>query len=168
MVFQMLGALFKMCVESKRISSTRFCRAVRPSGRMRDKRRASPSTGQALLFLAKKRVIMITAWWTVVKSSTLTTYSTAHLGEQYPVIAMWLSLTFCSARTRELPGNYPFVVTSSYISMFTARWRAPAKVLCKEVFAIMTKAMNQLITKHFSSFGQRQLEQRVRYRYTSF
>ncbi|KAF9020772.1 hypothetical protein BDZ89DRAFT_261853 [Hymenopellis radicata] len=66
------------------------------------------------------------------------------------------------ARTRELPGNFPFVVKQAYISRFVAKWHAPAKALCREVYAMLGHEMDQIVTKHFGSFGQRLLEQKVR------
>ncbi|PBK85318.1 hypothetical protein ARMGADRAFT_1055445 [Armillaria gallica] len=66
------------------------------------------------------------------------------------------------ARTRELPGHYPFVVQASYIFMFTDKWHTPAKTLCRAVYSVLTEHVNKLITKHFGSFGQNILEQRVR------
>ncbi|PBK85320.1 hypothetical protein ARMGADRAFT_1169624 [Armillaria gallica] len=66
------------------------------------------------------------------------------------------------ARTRELPGHYPFVVQASYIFMFTDKWHTPAKTLCRAVYSVLTDHVNKLITKHFGSFGQNILEQRVR------
>ncbi|KAK0499139.1 P-loop containing nucleoside triphosphate hydrolase protein [Armillaria luteobubalina] len=48
------------------------------------------------------------------------------------------------ARTRELPGNYPFVVQAS------------------AVYKVLVDHVNKLITGHFGSFGQHILEQRVR------
>jgi hypothetical protein len=42
-----------------------------------------------------------------------------------------------SARTRELPGHYPFVVQKSFISEITAKWAAPAEVLCRIVHSTL-------------------------------
>ncbi|KAK0460501.1 P-loop containing nucleoside triphosphate hydrolase protein [Desarmillaria tabescens] len=66
------------------------------------------------------------------------------------------------ARTRELPGHFPFVVQASYIFMFTDKWHTPAKTLCRAVYNVLTDHVNRLITQHFGSFGQNILEQRVR------
>lgn len=66
------------------------------------------------------------------------------------------------ARTRELPGHYPFVVQTSYILTFTEKWHTPAKILCRSVYGVLTELINRLITEHFGSFGQQLLEQRVR------
>ncbi|KAJ7900734.1 P-loop containing nucleoside triphosphate hydrolase protein [Mycena olivaceomarginata] len=66
-----------------------------------------------------------------------------------------------AARTRELPGHYPFVVQKSFITEFTAKWEAPAQVLCRFVHKILSQQVKALITHHLSSFGQGGLEQRV-------
>ncbi|KAJ7779480.1 P-loop containing nucleoside triphosphate hydrolase protein [Mycena maculata] len=66
-----------------------------------------------------------------------------------------------AARTRELPGHYPFVVQKSFIVEFTAKWASPAQVLCRVVHTTLSQHVKALITHHFSSFGQGGLEQRV-------
>ncbi|KAJ7107917.1 P-loop containing nucleoside triphosphate hydrolase protein [Mycena epipterygia] len=66
-----------------------------------------------------------------------------------------------AARTRELPGHYPFVVQKSFISEFTAKWASPAQVLCRIVHTTLSQHVKALISLHFSSFGQGGLEQRV-------
>lgn len=66
-----------------------------------------------------------------------------------------------AARTRELPGHYPFVVQKSFIAEFTARWASSAQVLCRVVHCTLSQQINALIALHFSSFGQGGLEQRV-------
>ncbi|KAJ7829557.1 P-loop containing nucleoside triphosphate hydrolase protein [Mycena leptocephala] len=66
-----------------------------------------------------------------------------------------------AARTRELPGHYPFVVQNSFIAEFTSQWALPAMVLCRFVHNTLAQHVKALITLHFSSFGQGGLEQRV-------
>ncbi|KAJ7119698.1 P-loop containing nucleoside triphosphate hydrolase protein [Mycena epipterygia] len=66
-----------------------------------------------------------------------------------------------AARTRELPGHYPFVVQKSFITEFTTKWASPAQVLCRVVHTTLSQHMKQLISVHLSSFGQGGLEQRV-------
>ncbi|KAJ7813927.1 P-loop containing nucleoside triphosphate hydrolase protein [Mycena olivaceomarginata] len=63
-----------------------------------------------------------------------------------------------AARTRELPGHYPFVVQKSFIAEFTVKWQAPAQVLCRVVHSTLAQHVKALITHHFSSFGQGGLE----------
>ncbi|KAJ7443601.1 P-loop containing nucleoside triphosphate hydrolase protein [Mycena galericulata] len=65
------------------------------------------------------------------------------------------------ARTRELPGHFPFVVQESFISEFTSKWAEPARLLCISVHSILSDYVKALITSHFSAFGQGVLEQRV-------
>ncbi|KAJ6556994.1 P-loop containing nucleoside triphosphate hydrolase protein [Mycena vulgaris] len=66
-----------------------------------------------------------------------------------------------AARTRELPGHYPFVVQKSFIAEFTAKWAAPAQVLCRVVHTTLSQHVRALVSQHFSSFGQGGLEQRA-------
>lgn len=72
-------------------------------------------------------------------------------------------LLLCRARTRELPGNYPFVVQQTYITSVIEQWRTPAHILCKTVFSILTEHVKTLVQRHFEAFGQGSLEQRVKF-----
>ncbi len=67
----------------------------------------------------------------------------------------------CRARARELPDNYPFVVRAKYVSSITDKWRSPAQILCNQTYNVLFKYMKELVHKHFASFGQGNLEQRV-------
>jgi len=66
------------------------------------------------------------------------------------------------ARTRELPGNYPFVVQETFIKTFTKQWHKPAKNLCTIIHRTLTDHVKILITKHFALLGQGGMEQRVK------
>jgi hypothetical protein len=66
------------------------------------------------------------------------------------------------ARTRELPGNYPFVVQKTFIDAAIKEWRAPSLILCKTVHAALSEHVKKLVNKHFSEFGQGHLEQRIK------
>jgi hypothetical protein len=66
------------------------------------------------------------------------------------------------ARTRELPGTYPFVVQQSFIKSIIEQWASPAHVLCKTVFGLLVDHIQKLVSAHFRSFGQGGLEQRVK------
>lgn len=74
-------------------------------------------------------------------------------------------ICFCRARTRELPGHYPFVVQQSFIEGIVQEWFAPSAALCKDVHAILSDFVKKLVHKHFGTYGQGYLEQRVRYVY---
>ncbi|KAF4598880.1 hypothetical protein EYR38_007292 [Pleurotus pulmonarius] len=65
------------------------------------------------------------------------------------------------ARARELPDNYPFVVRAKYVSSITDKWRSPAQILCNQTYNVLFKYMKELVHKHFASFGQGNLEQRI-------
>ncbi|KAJ7617206.1 P-loop containing nucleoside triphosphate hydrolase protein [Roridomyces roridus] len=66
-----------------------------------------------------------------------------------------------AARTRELPGHYPFVVQKSFIQEFKAKWQAPATILCRFVHNALSRHVKALISDHFAHFGQGALAQRV-------
>ncbi|KAK7036327.1 P-loop containing nucleoside triphosphate hydrolase protein [Favolaschia claudopus] len=66
-----------------------------------------------------------------------------------------------NARSRELPGHYPFAVQKAYIADFTRRWADPARALCTSVHKTLSAQVTTLITNHFSAFGQGTLEDRV-------
>ncbi|KAF9447051.1 hypothetical protein P691DRAFT_732102 [Macrolepiota fuliginosa MF-IS2] len=66
------------------------------------------------------------------------------------------------ARTRELPGNYPFVIQQAYIDDCVKEWRSPAHILCKAVYNTLSDYLKAMIHDHFATFGQGMLEHRVR------
>ncbi|KAJ7580963.1 P-loop containing nucleoside triphosphate hydrolase protein [Mycena floridula] len=66
------------------------------------------------------------------------------------------------SRSRELPGNYPYIVHVEFIADCVSRWKAPAMRLSREVHALALKHADTLIKKHFNAFEQGTLEQRVR------
>ncbi|KAJ7587408.1 P-loop containing nucleoside triphosphate hydrolase protein [Mycena floridula] len=66
------------------------------------------------------------------------------------------------SRSRELPTNYPYVVHEEFIGQFIVQWKDPALRLSRQVHDLTSKYVDQLVMKHFSAFGQRLLEQRVR------
>lgn len=68
-----------------------------------------------------------------------------------------------SARSRELPGHYPFAVQKAYIAEFTCNWAYPAQALCASVHKTFSEQVRALITTHFSMFGQGSLEHRVQF-----
>ena len=85
----------------------------------------------------------------------------AHRLVHLMIIFSWL--TFCfSARTRELPGHYPFVVQKTFIDSVIKEWHAPAHILCKTVHLTIAEHAKGIVTKHFREFGQGLLEQRVK------
>jgi len=66
------------------------------------------------------------------------------------------------ARTRELPGSYPFVVQKSFINKAIQNWQSPTERLCEDVNTIVTGHVKALIREHFADFGEGGLEQRTR------
>ncbi|KAG6827859.1 hypothetical protein H0H92_010192 [Tricholoma furcatifolium] len=85
---------------------------------------------------------------------------------QYVVFPIMMSgaayYSYFRARTRELPGNYPFVVQKSYIEAIIKKWHEPAKFLCRFVFQTLQRDVQRLIQIHFGNFGQGQLAQRIK------
>ncbi|KAF8199727.1 P-loop containing nucleoside triphosphate hydrolase protein [Pholiota molesta] len=65
------------------------------------------------------------------------------------------------ARTRELPGSFPFVVQKTFINNITKEWSDPAYMLCETVHATVLEQIKSLVCKHFSEFGQGSLERNV-------
>ncbi|KAF7311764.1 hypothetical protein MIND_00186800 [Mycena indigotica] len=65
------------------------------------------------------------------------------------------------ARARELPGHHPFFVQVSFIQEFTAKWDAPAHILCRSISATLGEQIKVLVSQHFSAFGQGGLENRI-------
>ncbi|KAG6883980.1 hypothetical protein C0993_002309 [Termitomyces sp. T159_Od127] len=66
------------------------------------------------------------------------------------------------ARTRELPGSYPFVVQESFIRAIIKKWRVPAQILCRTVYLMLGEHVQKLAQLHLGAFGQGQLAQRVK------
>lgn len=66
------------------------------------------------------------------------------------------------ARTRELSGNFPYVVQETFIAQFRQKWNEPARRLCKSEFALVVSHVHQLIKDHFEYFGQGLLAQRMK------
>jgi hypothetical protein len=66
-----------------------------------------------------------------------------------------------SARTRELPDNYPFVVQVAYISSITEQWRDPALNLFEAVHGVLSDRVRDIIANHFGNFGRGGLQQSV-------
>jgi hypothetical protein len=62
-------------------------------------------------------------------------------------------LLYISARTRELPDNYPFVVQWNYIKGFTQKWSPPAMILFDEVYEILRADLGKLVEVHFAHMG---------------
>lgn len=65
------------------------------------------------------------------------------------------------SRSRELPGNFPFVVQREYIKDILTKWEGPAMRLCEKVFQILMEHTRELVHRHFSTFGQGLLEQQI-------
>ncbi|KAJ3563691.1 hypothetical protein NP233_g8780 [Leucocoprinus birnbaumii] len=66
------------------------------------------------------------------------------------------------SRTRELPGNYPFVVQQTFINECVKEWRNPAQALCKSVYDTLSSYLKKMINTHFAHFGQGMLQHRIR------
>ena len=68
-----------------------------------------------------------------------------------------------SARTRELPDNYPFVVQKNYICEILQAWKEPAFDLFDEIYQILKKDVAQMVDRHFSQMGRGGAKQSVLY-----
>ena len=69
--------------------------------------------------------------------------------------------TCTSARARELPDNYPFVVQREYIKEITEKWGAPAMILFDEVYAILRVDLAKLVEAHFAHMGNGNAKQAI-------
>ncbi|KAF8991466.1 P-loop containing nucleoside triphosphate hydrolase protein [Cyathus striatus] len=65
------------------------------------------------------------------------------------------------ARTRELPGHYPFIVQRKYIEEFLKNWEAPTILLCNRIHGTLVDYIRELVTERFADFGQGNLENRI-------
>ncbi|KAF9258360.1 hypothetical protein L218DRAFT_964522 [Marasmius fiardii PR-910] len=65
------------------------------------------------------------------------------------------------ARTRELPGNHPYVVEEFFIADITARWDDPTQRLCRETYDTILEKVVVVVEKNFAEFGQGTLERRI-------
>jgi len=68
----------------------------------------------------------------------------------------------CRAKTRELPDNYPFVVTRKLIRQAIDQWADPAHELFEAEHAILVERVNWMIEEHFASFVHGGLHHRVK------
>ena len=68
----------------------------------------------------------------------------------------------CRAKTRELPDNYPFVVTKRLIKEAIEKWVDPSHELFEAEYAILVERVNALVEKHFASFTHGGLYHRVK------
>ncbi|EJD36460.1 hypothetical protein AURDEDRAFT_117098 [Auricularia subglabra TFB-10046 SS5] len=57
------------------------------------------------------------------------------------------------ARTRELPGNYPFSVTAHYIFSFLKEWEKPTFACFERAFKIFSDEITHLAEEHFSHYA---------------
>ena len=68
----------------------------------------------------------------------------------------------CSAKTRELPDNYPFTVTKTLIKQAVEKWTDPSHELFEAEYAILAERVNSMIEEYFASFAHGGLYHRVR------
>ncbi|KAF9783798.1 P-loop containing nucleoside triphosphate hydrolase protein [Thelephora terrestris] len=56
------------------------------------------------------------------------------------------------AKTRELPDNYPFIVTRKFIKEAIERWSDPSHDLFEAEYAILVERVNGMVEEHFASY----------------
>ncbi|KAF8176928.1 hypothetical protein BJ912DRAFT_1146717 [Pholiota molesta] len=66
------------------------------------------------------------------------------------------------ARTRQLPGSYPYAVQKTFITKIVEEWKDPSDTLCETAHATVLEQIKSLVRKHFSQFGQGSLERKIR------
>jgi hypothetical protein len=74
-----------------------------------------------------------------------------------------------SARTRELPNNYPYIVKKQYIGTIVKLWKKPSRQLFEFAIKELIKHVKLQTDRNFSQYTYGQLKQRVTYalRFTS-
>lgn len=68
----------------------------------------------------------------------------------------------CRAKTRELPDNYPFVVTRRLIKQTIQKWDDPSRELFEAEYAVLVERVNSMIEENFASFVHGGLYHRVK------
>jgi len=63
-----------------------------------------------------------------------------------------INLNFSRAKTRELPDNYPFVVSRMFIRDVTDKWHEPSYSLLEQVSVVLTKFVKKVIATHFGRY----------------
>ncbi|TFY77283.1 hypothetical protein EWM64_g6731 [Hericium alpestre] len=66
-----------------------------------------------------------------------------------------------TAVTRELPGNFPFIVIKQFILEVVQKWHAPSNSLFDSTKTILLEHMQNVVDEHFQKFGHGGLKQRV-------
>src|SRR5216684_3316129 len=72
-------------------------------------------------------------------------------------------LHLVSARTRELPNNYPYIVKKQYIGAIVKLWNRPSQQLFDFAKKELNKHIKLQIEDSFSQYTYGQLKQRVTY-----
>lgn len=127
-----------------RQSAPEFCPTTKPAGRLSTIRRRIPfleNEDGADEELPTRSMIFIDDVLAKAQQSALRIYPV-----QYPSLTIAL---MHSARTRELPGHYPFVVRTELISAFMKSWRHPALELCDAVERSIGSHMKDLVNRIF-------------------
>ncbi|PCH35511.1 hypothetical protein WOLCODRAFT_107442 [Wolfiporia cocos MD-104 SS10] len=63
-----------------------------------------------------------------------------------------------TAITRELPDNYPFVVTQAYIEQVVQRWEFPTRRLADEVEDILSKKVKDFVRREFTQYPHLEMQ----------
>lgn len=63
-----------------------------------------------------------------------------------------LTLRARRARTRELPGNYPFSVKAYYIFRFLEKWESPTFDCFEGAFKTFVEDLAKLVDEHFGVY----------------
>jgi len=81
----------------------------------------------------------------------------------YWYLCVTLLMNRTRARTRELPGHYPFIVQTTFIENIIREWKQPALILSQMIRGSVSDLIEKLVKKHFGRFGQGVLELRIRF-----
>ena len=70
---------------------------------------------------------------------------------------------FISARTRELPNNFPYLIKKQFIGSFVQRWDSPSKQLFEFTRKELMGHVKSLVESHFSQYTHGHLKQGIMY-----
>lgn len=79
----------------------------------------------------------------------------------YTVLILLTANALTRAVTRELPGNYPFIVQKEYIEDFVGKWNEPAQKLFKTIAEKVKEATLYIVETHFENYTHSRFKQRV-------
>jgi hypothetical protein len=75
--------------------------------------------------------------------------------------SLCLDAALVSARTRELPNKFPYIVLKTYIDTFVKQWDAPTRNYFDFVKKELDIRVKELVAEHFNHYTHGRLKQDV-------